>query len=134
MAYRPSSDLEEVKQIVKDANDNETCIPMQLYFTNIMIAMNCMGKGEYEVDAVTHTVNHMELAVKAEMESSYSDHTISCPCDAVTKIRAIQQSLIKATAAEKKVLNTRNLVAEGRMQVMMGLPVGNDTVRPAHGV
>ena len=45
-----------------------------MYFTNIFIAMNCMGNKDYEVDVVHHVVENMDPDNKTEMESNYNAH------------------------------------------------------------
>ena len=47
---------------------------MHLYITNIMVAMNCMGKDKYELDVVTYAVGNMDPEIRRELEASYTDH------------------------------------------------------------
>ena len=45
-----------------------------MYFTNIVIAMNCMGNKYYKVDVIYHVVENMDPDNKTEMESNYNAH------------------------------------------------------------
>ena len=78
-----------VKQVTMDENGNLARLPIQLYFTNIMIAMNCMGKENYEIDVINYTVDSMDPDVKAEMESTYTGHLTARARDPITQTRAI---------------------------------------------
>ena len=89
VAYRPSPALNQVKQVHVGENGNKTRVPIQLFFTNFLIVMNCMGGKEYEVDVVDYAVNSMEPDVKAEMEASYSDHLKPRTRDLVVQTRAV---------------------------------------------
>ena len=74
MSYRPSPSLNTVTQIYTDANGNKARLSIHLYFTNIFIAMNCIGNTDYEVDVVHHVVENMDPDTKTEMESNYTAH------------------------------------------------------------
>ena len=74
VSYCPSLALNAVTQIYRDSNGNEACLSIHMYFTNMFIAMNCMGNKDYEVDVVHHTVENMDLDVITEMESNYTAH------------------------------------------------------------
>ena len=94
-----------------DANGNVARLPIQLYFTNIMIAMHSMGKENYKIDVVDYTVNNMDPDVKAEIESTYTGHLAVRARDPVTQTRALQALFVAASTTETKVINTRNLMS-----------------------
>ena len=102
--------MSQVKQVTTDENGNVARLPIQLYFTNIMIAMNCMGRMPCEIDVVKYAVDNMDPDVKAEMESTYTGNLTARTRDPITKTCAIQDLLIATSAAERKVINTRNLI------------------------
>ena len=129
VAYRPSSALNQVKQIYTDANGNKTCVPIQLYMTNVLIAMNCMGRKDYEVDVVNYAVDNMDPDVKAEMESAYSAHLQPRARDPVTQTRAIQDLLVAASKAERKVINTRTLISNQATALMVATVPGYTAVK-----
>ena len=60
-----------------------------MFFTNIFIAMNCIGKKEYDVNVVEYTVNSMDPDVNAEMEAAYSNHLKPRTCDPVVQTRVV---------------------------------------------
>ena len=79
VAYRPSSALSQVKQLHQDTMGNITRVPMQLYISNVLTVMNCMGRQDYEIDVVMYTVNNMDPDVKAELLTSYDKYAIPSP-------------------------------------------------------
>ena len=95
-AYRLSSALNQVKQIHTDANGNKTHVPIQIFLTDILIAVNCMGRKEYEVNVVDYAANSMDLDVKAEMEAAYADHLKYRTCNPIIQTRVIQAMLVVA--------------------------------------
>ena len=89
ITYHPSSALNQVKQVHVDESGNKTRVLIQLCFTNIFIATNCMGKNEYKVNIVDYAVNSMDPDVKAEMEAAYSDHLKPRTRNPVVQTRAV---------------------------------------------
>ena len=45
-----------------------------MYFTNIFIAMNCMGNKDCKVDVVHHVVENMDPDIKTKLKSNYNAH------------------------------------------------------------
>ena len=61
----------QVKQISADVNSNQAQLPIQLHFTNVMIAMNCMGQSNHKINVVNSTMDNRDSDVKVGMESTY---------------------------------------------------------------
>ena len=115
---------------------NVTCLSIHDYFINVIIAMNCMGENDYELDTVRYTVENMDTDIVAEIESSYAGHLGQRARDQVTQNLATQQFLIHATNAEKKVNNTRNLISARTtkiLSVILGFAAAATTVAAADG-
>merc|ERR1712194_98619 len=83
------------------ANGNEARLSIHMYFTNIFIAMSCMGNKDYEVDVLHHVVENMDSDIRTEMESTYSAHLGIRARDPLTQTKAVQSLLVAATKAEK---------------------------------
>ena len=92
------------------------------HFINIIIAMNCMGEKDYNLDVVRYTVENMDPEIVAEMESSYVGHLGQREHDPVTQNLAIQQLLIHATNAKNKVNNTSNLISARATKILSVIP------------
>lgn len=122
VAFRPSSALLMVKQIMKDDNGNEYRISMSLYFTNLGIACTCMGKDDYELDVVIYACDNMDPDVRRELESAHDGHLKARARDWVTQTRALNELLPVAAAAEKRVLNTRSIVSAKTTQMLLSVP------------
>ena len=95
-----------------------------MYFTNIAIAMNCMGNTDYEVDMVHHTVENMDHGVKTETGSNYTAHLKPRARNPLTQIRAVQDLLVAATKAEKPILSTKALISKQYNKVMLATVLG----------
>ena len=125
-----------VKQVTTDENGKVARLPIQIYFTNIMIAMNCMGRMPYKIDVVNYAVDNMDPDVKAEMELTYTGHLAARTRDPITQTRAIQAFLIAASAAERKVINTRNLISSKTTALLIatvpGYTAAVASTTPAH--
>ena len=67
-----------------DANRNKACVPIQLYMTNVLIAMHCTGKKNYKVGVVNYAVDNLDPDVKAKMKSEYSTRLKPRACNSVT--------------------------------------------------
>lgn len=137
VSYRPSSALSAVTQIYTDANGNEARLSIHMYFTNIFIAMSCMGNKDYEVDVLHHVVENMDSDIRTEMESTYSAHLGIRARDPLTQTKAVQSLLVAATKAEKKVLATRTLISKQHNKVMTAtvpgytaIPISGDAAVP----
>ena len=81
-----------------------------------------MGRGYYEVDVVTHAVDHMDLEVKEELQSNYQGHLRARNRDWMSQSRGLDELLIEAMKAERSVLNTRNIVSSRTTQIMLSVP------------
>ena len=120
-----------------DANGNVARLPIQLYFTNIMIAMNCMGRMPYKINVVNYTVDNMDPDMKAKMESTYTGHLLARTRDPITQTCVIQTLLVAVSAAEKKVINTRNSISSKTTQLLIATVPGytsavDSAMTPAH--
>ena len=73
ISHRPSSVINRVKQVITDGM-NVTRLSIHNYFINIVIAMNCMGGKDCELDVVRYTVENIDPGIVAEMEYSYAGH------------------------------------------------------------
>ena len=118
VAFRPSSALALVQQVIKDSNGNPFILPMTLYFTNLRVAMNCMGREEYETDVVRYAVDNMAPQIKDELESAYDKHREPRARDWMTQSDALDALLHEAIKAEKKVQSTMRLVDQGATRVL----------------
>ena len=78
----------------------------------------------------------MDPNIVAEMESRYAGHLGQKSCDPVTKTLPIQQLLIHANNAEKKVHNNRNLISARKNKILSVIPsfdTAATTVAAAYG-
>ena len=121
ISYRPSSVINRVKQVITDSM-HVTHLSIRNYFINIIIAMNWMGGKYYKLDVVWYTVENMDPDIVGEMESSYVGHLGQRARDSVTQTLDIQQLLIHATNAEKKVNNTRNIISSRTTKILSVIP------------
>ena len=71
-AYCPSAALSWVKQVFEDNNGNETGTSTHVYFMNLLIGVSCMRWDKFEVDVVTHAIDHMDPDIRAQLEANYS--------------------------------------------------------------
>ena len=110
VVFRPSSALNGVRQVITDENGNVTRVPVHLSICNVLLGMSRMGNEDYEMDVVRFTVDNMDVDIRNEMETVYTGHLQARTRDPLTQTRAIQELLVHATNAEKKVLNTRAIV------------------------
>ena len=69
---------------------NFNCLSIHNYFINIIMAMNCMGEKDYELDVVRYTVDNMDPNTVAEMESSDAGHLGHQAREPVTQTLTIQ--------------------------------------------
>ena len=85
---------------------------------------------------VRYKVDNMDPDIVTEMESSYVGHLGQQARDPVTQTLAIQQLSIHTTNNEKKVNNTRNLIATREKKipsVIPGLAASAATVAISYG-
>jgi hypothetical protein len=124
VVFRPSSALNGVRQVLTDANGNTVIVPVHLYLTNVFLGMSCMGDKDYEMDVVRFAVDNMDVDIRNEMETVYTGHLQARTRDPLTQTRAIQELLVHATNAEKKVLNTRAIVHRQATALMVATVPG----------
>ena len=123
-AYRPESILDNVKQILKEG-DNEVRVPMSIYAANIIKCMECIGavdQGKYPVNVVTHFTDNMDPAVKTDMETTYRGHLKEIPRTPLAQMNVIREVLKHAAASEKRVLILRKEVRDQAVSVMSTVP------------
>ena len=117
-AYRPFAVLSRVRHVYTDDNGNEARLNIHVYFMNLLIAVGCMGKEEFEIDVVRHAVDYVDPDIKSHLEANYDGHFDARKRDPLTQTKALQVLLIKATKAEKAVMATRAIAASNTTQIL----------------
>ena len=110
LVWRPAQTLDNVKQILEDANGNKVHIPMNEYFIKIINASATLTPGNFEVDLITHAMDNMDSDVKTHLEGHYTGHFGARKRDRVTLIRTLQALQASAEQSESQVIGFGRMV------------------------
>ena len=100
--------------------------------TNILKVSECLTEEHFEMDLAMYAADHMDPAVKSQLELSYQGHYDQRGRHWKVQMRAFKELLKHAAAAEEKVINLRKEVRSTAAAAMVGVPGFNVQEFVAH--